>query len=82
MSIATIGDVLDASLQHPATEDCPHCSGYGSRQLPYMYFVSVCAECKGTGKREVVEAAAPEPSRPGLGDEIKPELLSRRLRSW
>jgi hypothetical protein len=82
VSIATIGDVLNASLEHPATESCPHCGGTGSRTAPFLFSMIVCAPCKGTGKLEVPVEIQSEPTRPGLGDEIKPDLLKKRLREW
>ncbi len=82
MSIATIGDVLGAATAHPTTENCPHCKGTGQRAAPFLMFPLVCLDCKGTGKLEAAEVVQSEPTRPGLGDEIKPDLLKKRLREW
>jgi DnaJ-class molecular chaperone len=81
--LATIGDVLNASLSAPATEGCPHCSGTGTRNLPFMPVPINCDICNGTGRRTTgdvqVEAIR---ALPGVSDELKPELKSKRLRDW
>jgi DnaJ-class molecular chaperone len=82
-SLATIGDVLNASLSAPATEGCPHCSGTGMRHIPFIPVPINCDICKGTGRRATGDAQVEATTAlPGISDEIKPELKAKRLRDW
>lgn len=63
----------------PATEFCPPCGGRGFREVPFVTGPITCPDCGGTGRPI---PAKPATNQPGINDEIKPELKSKKLREW
>ena len=70
----TIEDFVD-----PASELCASCGGTGIRHVQFVIGPISCPDCGGSGKGCVPKK---EVTRPGLGDEIKPELMKKKLRNW
>lgn len=62
----------------PATEFCAPCGGKGFREIPFITGPITCPDCGGSGR----PAAKTSPTQPGIDDEVKPDLMSKKLRSW
>lgn len=73
---------IDDYIQ-PESELCGCCGGLGAKQIPFIKGLITCPDCGGTGKgKEIATKPKEEKQRPGLGDEIKPELMNKKLRDW
>lgn len=73
---------LDDFIQ-PESELCGCCGGLGAKQIPFIKGMITCPDCGGTGKgKEITAKPKEEKTRPGLGDEIKPDLMNKKLRDW
>ncbi len=67
----------------PESELCGCGGGLGAKQVPFIKGMITCPDCGGTGKgKEITAKPAEEKTRPGLGDEIKTELMNKKLRDW
>ena len=62
----------------PESELCANCGGLGIKHVPFITGPITCPDCSGTGKAHESKTDV----RPGLGDEIKPELMRKKLRDW
>lgn len=72
---------IDDYIQ-PESELCACCGGLGAKQVPFLKGLITCPDCSGTGKGKDIVKPKTEKSRPGLGDEIRPDLMNKKLRDW
>lgn len=72
--------LLKVDPQTPVADYCQHCNGTGTIQALFLPLPINCMMCGGSGLSAASRTSAP--ARPGIGDELKPELISKRLRDW